>query len=308
MGVVANAARSNVTVDVPYMNFKPTIDGKISYEEWGEPTIIANKANAVERSEDGTGPDKDYPDGNLYFSHHIGTVADLAWKGWIRWDETYMYFAFEVVDTDGNSIPNPEGSNIWNGDIIQMIVDAGGPKAPDEAINNTPWTEDPKRMNMAFGLGEDGKVYTWEWDTHADVVPGAICAITYANNLRVTEVMIPHATLNGNGAAGFTYGMSILSFNCPAGEGYNGWFTWGDGIAGPHAFEDRVGSNGVKLAQVDAIIIPEEVVEVDEGPADVGTPAVTPPSGGAAQTNDAVIAVLALMLSSGAALIAKKRK
>ncbi|MCL2518901.1 MAG: hypothetical protein FWF15_10100 [Oscillospiraceae bacterium] len=305
MGVVVNAASSTDSVEALYMNIKPTIDGIFSEEEWGPVTVQARTANATI----GDNAQTIHKDVDSPF-YHCNVVTEneitLSWDMWLRWDEDFFYLAVRVYDTDGHSMPDATGGNIWNGDVIQFRIDGqGGPNASGAV--NPPWSD--VTPNIAVAKGDDGVVYIYDWIFTIDnEVPGSKYACVVEPTVTTYEVAIPHAFFSGSGVANAVYGMSLVVLNAPAGESYNSWLSWGDGICGPQPDENRVGSNAVKLSATNAIVIPDPVEEVEEQPADVGTPAVTPPSGGAAQTSDAIFAVLALMLSSGAVILKKTKK
>ena len=298
-------AKSNESVEVPYFNIKPVIDGKFSAEEWGPVTVQAKTANATIRPEAGEGPDKTVDTGSLYHSNH-SAVTDLNWDLWLRWDETFIYIGVVVTDPDGYSLPE-SGGNLWNGDVIQIRFDPDGPNSSGN--KNAPWGAVP---NMSFGKLNDGTLASYDFSA-GDEVPGCQYAVSVEGNKNIYEVAVPHSYIGGKGAADFVYGVSMVVLNAAGPDGtYNSWLTWGDGICGPQNDDDRVGSNAAKLVAVDAIVIPEveEVAEVAAAGGDNAAPAATAPVV-SAQTGDAayiIFVITALISLAGAYVVGKKAK
>ena len=175
--------RSNVSVDVPYMTAKPTFDGIINAEEWGEKTFTVTGSSAAK-------PGDTAPAANNTFAWYSfeydttdkvitsedeeakATVLATSYDVWLRWDLEYLYVAVQVNDPDGYHLEK-YNENIWDGDCVQLRVDPMGPnsyqsyKNPDydyteepfdvsaaSVVGGTPWAYWTKICNVGLGMRE----------------------------------------------------------------------------------------------------------------------------------------------------------
>lgn len=108
VAVPASAAQSNVDANALKFTAQPTIDGVISEEEWGAPTLTvkANEAAVKEDAELGVNQF------NTYFEYAEGGIQDplllekMAYDFWLRYDDDYFYIAVKVNDPNGHAAPN----------------------------------------------------------------------------------------------------------------------------------------------------------------------------------------------------------
>ena len=99
----------------------PTIDGYISYEEWGAPNFSVTSTNAATTS-------SKEPVENTFFYWRPGYAAQdkvMSYDVWFGWDANYFYVGVKVRDLDGHSLKGGK-TNTWNGDAMQIYVDYEG--------------------------------------------------------------------------------------------------------------------------------------------------------------------------------------
>lgn len=280
---LAISAKDIDKVEAPYFNIKPTIDGVVTAEEWGDVTVRVTPTQAA----------------SYYCDAGAGEI-DISFDLWVRWDETYLYIAAVTNDPDGHSLPSGEG-NLWNGDVIQFRADPAGPISSGD--KNAPWS-DTMVPNISIGQLTDGTQTSWDFQASQEV-PGAQYKINVGSGTTTYETAVPHEYLVGKGEAGFVYGFAFVRLNAPADATYNAWLTWGDGICGPQENDDRVGSNSLTLVKKDAVVVPV-VEEVTEAPVETPVEVAAAPVA-AAQTSELLL-WLPAVLSLAGVLIAKKRR
>ncbi len=263
-------------VDALYFDEAPEIDGVITAEEWGEPTVSAGE-------------------GGDAFYQTDKTKADISMDIYLRWDEEKFYIGVVSPDKDGQSIQAGEGST-WNGDAIQFRLDPKGSNSTGD--KNAPF-DNSYVPNISCGwLSNDKKFEIYDHAASKSILDVADFAFAENDGDFTWEIAIPHEYVKVDAEAGFEYGLSICRLNAPAGEKYNVWGTWGDGICGPQDNGVRVGSNPVTLSDEPAVI---EVVE--EAPAaDAEAAAPT------ADASYAMFAILAIVSLAGAVYVTKKSR
>ena len=141
------------------------LDGQIDEDEWGIPIIDVDSQYAAERKT--TTPSAE----NTYFWWSQKTDTDLngkadlingeavheaglSYKVWMAWDEDYLYIASLVNDPD-YFFSTQDGSNIWNGDALQFIIDPEGPNSVsggtgyDAGSTPFPWNYPEKKTETS---------------------------------------------------------------------------------------------------------------------------------------------------------------
>lgn len=286
------SAKANESVEALYFETAPKIDGVISEEEWGEPTVSVKGGQATTYQ-------------------HAADVKDNTMDLWLRWDADYMYVGVKTPDTDGQSLQAGEGSN-WNGDVIQFRFDPWG--ANSSGDSNAPFsTHNAEVTNVSAGyLTNDKKENVVD---HAALIADPNASVNFkfgqADGVFTYEVAIKHSDLCISNAdalkaikAGFEYGFAIVRLNAPEGATYDSWVTWGDGVCGPQDNADRCGTNVVKLSDDPAVIIEEATDDTEaatDGSKDESTSAAT--------SDLAVVGFAALaVISLAGVVVAKKVK
>ncbi len=245
-------------VEAPYFDEKPVIDGRVSEDEWGEPTVWVDQADVGESiylSDDGAPEANEF---NTFFYRNPAATYDvdvlnMSYMVWLRWDEDYYYVAVKVNDPDGHSLKNGKGET-WNGDALQMRVDPEGynavsplgPEMYDAEYDGKPWSRDDID-DFCFGFVEAAGGFTEAWNNatgtgitsfsggscKAAVVPaGANFNYDTATGVTTYEIAIPwgyidnyshnysdYSSRNPNGAIGREYGMTAVVYNADGNTG-----------------------------------------------------------------------------------------
>ena len=99
--VLGAAARDNATVEAPYFNVKPNIDGVISTAEWGQPTGSAivycgRKDYKYDENDNVLVSDYCFMDPSI-----VMYTNDISFDFWLRWDEQYFYIGVVSKDKYG---------------------------------------------------------------------------------------------------------------------------------------------------------------------------------------------------------------
>lgn len=140
-------------------NAEPTIDGVVSATEWGSPTV----ANA----------DENNPVVDLELD---GTRMEFSM--WTRYNFQGFYLAVVAYDDQHcNARVVEDRNSIWNGDCLQVRLDAYGCTV-DQGLNPTKnrngnWHS--SYNEFAFALGDDGVTYAYSWHgvvDHEDLTGG----------------------------------------------------------------------------------------------------------------------------------------
>ena len=192
--IPVSAAQTNVEVKALKFTEKPTIDGTISEDEWGDVsfTVKASEAQDKENAAEGVN------EFNTYLGGVGGDISedvrnDMSYQLWLRWDDEYFYVAVKTHDADGHAASHT-GSDIWNNDGVQMRVDPEGPDSKQVAddpsfdwkttewdyVKGTSadggfgsegskiWNSNKKIINAGFALtGPEGARTASSWDMQA---------------------------------------------------------------------------------------------------------------------------------------------
>ncbi len=166
-------------VEAPYFDVKPTFDGIVSEEEWGEPTVWVDQQDAAQVIFAEDRPDAS--EFNTFFYRNPGAghgydpeTLSMSYMLWLRWDEDYFYMAVKVNDPDGHSLKNSKGDT-WNGDSFQARIDPEGynassplgPEAYDAEWDGKPWSRDDID-NLLFGYVQAAGGFTEAWEYCSD--------------------------------------------------------------------------------------------------------------------------------------------
>lgn len=286
MAVPTGAAGGVDEVEAYYFDVKPTIDGIVSEDEWGEMTVIVDQAEAATIEDN-------QPVNNRFFYRDPGavpgfdtTLYKMYYEMWLRWDEDNFYVAVRVKDPDGHSLKNGR-KETWNGDGMQFRLDPHGSNRGDGnyvPTDGKPWSNLATVPDICAGFVESAGGFTEVWDNcndrgltpflggsvNAAVVPaGASYSADSANGYTTYELQIPWGYLdnqkhdysnytrkNQDGGIGKEYGMSAVVYNADGVNGsrkFNAGLGWGSGII--NAQQDNytstcAGSNLVTLSDV----------------------------------------------------------
>lgn len=177
----ADAVSVTQEIDVLYFSQKPTFDGVINADEWGEKSFTVSGANAAKPGDTAPAADNTF----AFYEHKYDAVTKvisdidevnkakndlITYDVWLRWDAEYFYLAAKVKDPDGYYLPAGR-ERIWDGDCFQFRVDPMGPngylsyKNPDynyktdgfdleksAGVSYTPWAYGTKTCNIGMGL------------------------------------------------------------------------------------------------------------------------------------------------------------
>ncbi|MBQ7671049.1 MAG: hypothetical protein IJS45_10080 [Clostridia bacterium] len=283
--IPVSAATAEVDeVEALYFDVKPNIDGIVSYEEWGDSTVIVDQADAATAGDS-------RPVNNRFFYRNPGavpgfdtTTLSMYYEMWLRWDEDYYYVAVKVKDPDGHSLKNGR-NNTWNGDGLQFRVDPAGSSADNTSVDPTkdkPWSRGDI-CDLCFGFVESAGGFTEAWANNLDVgitpflggtcnvevVPaGATYSTDSATGITTYEIAIPWGYIDSvvnhtyekynarkkTGGINLAYGMSAVVYNADGNSGankFNAGLSWGSGIINAQQLEYSAtcgGSNKVILS------------------------------------------------------------
>lgn len=214
---------------------KPNIDGDLT--EWSG---VAQMQLVLEK--DWVALDSSVPAG----------PTDLGANGRVAWDETALYFAFEVVDNV--HVANEPAETLWKADSVQIAIDLGNDKTEGEYDDND-W-----EIGAALA-GDEVQVFCFWMPAGAAECPAQAAAKRKGNKTSY-EIAFP------------TYGMppEIFGFsflvNENDGYGREGFLQWTPGIGiskDPSKFGTvyRVGSPVPDVAVAeDRISVADEAMEL----------------------------------------------
>lgn len=282
-------ARDNTTVNAPYFNVKPTIDGVITEAEWGAPTGYAKVFMGRRDYQRDDNENVKVSDFCFMDESRCDYTNDLSFDFWIRWDETYVYIGVVSKDKYGycngvtaNEDPAYKYLGAWNGDALQFGIDPAGansngnPSVPYGDLSKYTFvlgrTPDNKEVVLRndFDMSKmiDGFKGDLKW---SDGVYPTFCGEANTDAGYMTyEVAVPLAAFEGTVAAGKKdgFGMTIARVSATATQDVEGigtigtyneydcWLSWGDGVMGSlkdQLPEDRCGANSVILVDTPAV-------------------------------------------------------
>ena len=141
------------TVEALQFDKLPEIDGKVSVEEWGQPTVAHIK----------------YPE-NPQTDVSKDDQTDVEFTIWFRYTFDGFYIAAQTPDTSPCN-DNVDGSQIWNGDCLQMRLDPYGctadqnefdPLIEPSSSRDKNYSDDFQEFAFAY-CTDDGECYAYCW-------------------------------------------------------------------------------------------------------------------------------------------------
>ena len=289
---VGLSARDNCTVEVPYFNVKPTIDGNFSIDEWGQPTasaIVYCGRNDYKYDDNDNVLVSDY----CFYDGRAMYTADISFDLWLRWDEQYFYIGMVSKDQYGYAkAPSNYGDDddpqkyigLWNGDVLQFGLDAAGANSTGNAADPFINGASPKTFVMGYlddelttvALRNDAnrreliQNFKGAIQWHPEVWPTIGGQENKDAGYIVYELALPYAGFMANIEEGKTNGFGVTVARVSAtpadatdkdgniiGTGeYDCWLSWGDGVMGSlkdQLPEYRCGSNCAILVDTPAI-------------------------------------------------------
>ena len=164
-------------VEAPYFDVKPIIDGIVSEEEWGEPTVWVDQQDAAQVVLPEDNPEAS--EHNTFFYRLPGGGFDvetlnMSYMMWLRWDEDNFYVAVKAYDPDGHSLKNGKNET-WNGDALQMRIDpegynassVQGPEFYDAEYDGKPWSRSDV-SDFCLGFVQAAGGFTEAWNNAVD--------------------------------------------------------------------------------------------------------------------------------------------
>ena len=211
------------TVEALQFDILPSIDGKVTADEWGDPTVAHIK----------------YPE-NPQTDVCYDDKTDVEFTIWLRYTFEGFFMAVQVPDTSPCN-KYVHDHNIWNGDALQVrfdpfgcTIDQGFEPSAERDFN---YSDDYQELVFAYNT-EDGLCYTYCW--HGIMIGQALQSEggSYAasNDGEVTtyEIFIPWNELVFElPHVGTTYGISAAILTATLGENNNewqNWLEWGAGV------------------------------------------------------------------------------
>ncbi len=211
------------TVEALQFDILPSIDGKVTADEWGDPTVAHIK----------------YPE-NPQTDVCYDDKTDVEFTIWLRYTFEGFFMAVQVPDTSPCN-KYVHDHNIWNGDALQVrfdpfgcTIDQGFTPSAERDFN---YSDDYQELVFAYNT-EDSLCYTYCW--HGIMIGQALQSEggSYAasNDGEVTtyEIFIPWNELVFElPHVGTTYGISAAILTATLGENNNewqNWLEWGAGV------------------------------------------------------------------------------
>ncbi|MBO5059473.1 MAG: S-layer homology domain-containing protein [Clostridia bacterium] len=173
---------------------------------------------------------------------HTG-ASDLGGKGWMTYDDKYLYWIVDVTDDDHNIIEN--GMNMWRNDNLQFTLYCENSELYDEVS---------KYFELGISLTQEGGVQVYRWRTIDDmpedlsIIPDAVYAASRNEDTKHTvyEIGIPWTTLKVDPTVQKNIRSSILINDNDSGQ-RKSFLEWGSGIGygkDPNAFIKYIISGG----------------------------------------------------------------
>ncbi len=221
--VSADEEEAFATVEALQFDRLPEIDGKVTVDEWGEPSVAHIK----------------YPE-NPQTDVSKDDQTDVEFTIWFRYTFDGLYIAAQTPD-DSPCNDNVDNQNIWNGDCLQMRLDPYGCTEDQglfpAAARDANYSEDYQEFAFAYSK-DDGDCYSYCWHgimqgmalQSADGKYGA----SNDGTMTTYEVFIPWDELVDNlPHVGTTYGIAAALLTATEGENDNkwqNWLEWGSGV------------------------------------------------------------------------------
>ena len=222
-GAVSAEEEEFATVEALQFDKLPDVDGKVTVDEWGQPTVAHIK----------------YPE-NPQTDIYDDNATDVEFSIWFRYTFEGFYVAAQVPDTSPCN-KYCHDHNIWNGDALQMRFDPYGCTADQGLIaasaRDSNYSDDYQELVFALN-NEDGLCYTYCW--HGIMVglalqsEGGQYAASNDGSLTTYEIFIPwHELMTSLPHVGSSYGISAAILTATTGENndeWQNWLEWGAGV------------------------------------------------------------------------------
>ena len=212
------------TVEALQFDKLPDIDGKISADEWGDPTVAHIK----------------YPE-NPQTDVSKDDQTDVEFTIWFRYTFDGFYIAAQTPDTSPCN-DNVDSSQIWNGDCLQMRLDPYGCTEDQglvaSASRDVNYSEDYQEFAFAY-CKEDGECYAYCWHGVMSGLAlqseGGKYGASNDGTTTTYEVYIPWDELlfENMPHVGTSYGIAAALLTATDGENDNkwqNWLEWGSGV------------------------------------------------------------------------------
>ena len=244
MAVICSAEADTeefATVEALQFDNEPTIDGKVTVDEWGQPTVAHIK----------------YPE-NPQTDVSKDDQTDVEFTIWFRYTYEGFYIAAQTPDTSPCN-DNVDGAQIWNGDCLQMRLDPYGCTADQglvpSASRDANYSEDFQEFAFAYSP-DDGECYAYCWSGIMNGLAlqseGGKYGASNDGSTTTYEVFIPWDELVYDAPhAGTSYGIAAALLTATQGENDNkwqNWIEWGSGVV--NARDDNIcGTNRLILSK-----------------------------------------------------------
>lgn len=211
------------TVEALQFDRTPEIDGKVSVEEWGQPTVAHIK----------------YPE-NPQTDVSKDDQTDVEFTIWFRYTFDGFYVAAQAPDTSPCN-DNVDGANIWNGDCLQMRLDPYGCTADQglfpSAARDANYSDDYQEFAFAYSP-DDGECYAYCWHGVMQGLAlqseGGKYGASNDGSITTYEVFVPWDELLYDAPhAGSSFGIAAALLTATQGENDNkwqNWLEWGSGV------------------------------------------------------------------------------
>ena len=211
------------TVEALQFDIEPEIDGKVSVDEWGQPTVAHIK----------------YPE-NPQTDVSKDDQTDVEFTIWFRYTYDGFYIAAQTPDSSPCN-DNVDGAQIWNGDCLQMRLDPYGCTEDQglfaSASRDANYSEDYQEFAFAYSP-DDGECYSYCWHGIMSGLAlqseGGRYGASNDGTTTTYELFIPWDELLEDAPhAGNSYGIAAALLTATQGENDNkwqNWLEWGSGV------------------------------------------------------------------------------
>jgi hypothetical protein len=164
--------------------------------------------------------------------HHLWTGDDdLSAKAYLANDDKNLYLTVKVLDD--KHINNKLLDKIWDGDALQIAIDAGGDAVSPEASGYTGY--DQNDIELGLALTKSG-IQAYRWMPNAGVISSREMKynVTRDGNFTNYEITIPYSSLPSFGEYknGRVIGISFVLFDDDGNGGQEYWMELTRGVAG----------------------------------------------------------------------------
>ncbi|HHT94203.1 MAG TPA: hypothetical protein GXZ66_11980 [Clostridiaceae bacterium] len=204
----------------------PTIDGTISAEEWGDPTV-----KGIKHGEPSNAIAKD-------------SSQDITFDVWVRWDDNNVYIALQTPDE--KLINLNTGELMWNGDAVQLEVDPLG-NWQSQGKSDYTYVSENAREIVYSNNSNDHKAQAWCYTLGGE--PEGEYSISNVDGTTTYEISIPWSFFDVDGP-GEEIGLTIALLTCSS-YTYDGWLEYGSGCIMEKAEEDKSGNNKIVLSETE---------------------------------------------------------